>query len=106
MSDEWAERCRDLFQHALSKLSYREREILKLRFGLGDGYTYTLEEVGYIFRVTRERIRGIQNKGLDKLGKWMDMDPKGEELKALLAEICAEKERERDAKDSASVEVV
>ena len=98
MSEERAERCRDLLRHALSKLSYREREILKLRFGLGDGYTYTLEEVGHIFRVTRERVRGIQNKGLDKLGKWMDMEPKGEELKALLAEVCAEKERERDGK--------
>ena len=47
---------------ALSQLSYREREIIKLRYGLGDGYTYTLEEVGHVFRVTRERVRQIENK--------------------------------------------
>jgi RNA polymerase sigma factor (sigma-70 family) len=93
---EQREHNRELFNKALKSLSYREREILKLRFGLGDGYTYTLEEVGHIFRVTRERIRGVQNKGLAKLGKWMDMDPQGEELKRLLAEVQTEKERERD----------
>jgi RNA polymerase sigma factor (sigma-70 family) len=93
---EHHERCREIFEAALKRLTYREREILKLRFGLGDGYTYTLEEVGHIFRVTRERIRGVQNKALDKLGKWLEMDPRGEELKALLAQVQAEKERERD----------
>ena len=41
----------------LKTLSYREREIIKLRYGIGDGYTYTLEEVGRIFKVTRERVR-------------------------------------------------
>ncbi len=44
----------------LKTLSYREREIIKLRYGLGDGYSYTLEEVGHIFKVTRERIRQIE----------------------------------------------
>jgi len=58
----------------LSKLSYREREILKLRYGLGDGYIYTLEEVGHIFKVTRERIRGIVKKAIDKLAKQDGMD--------------------------------
>ena len=48
-------------------LSYREREIIKLRYGLGDGHTYTLEEVGIIFKVTRERIRQIQSKAERKL---------------------------------------
>ena len=48
-------------------LSWREREILKLRYGLGDGYCYTLEEVGRIFQVTRERIRQIENKAVQKL---------------------------------------
>ena len=38
----------------LKTLSYREREIIKLRYGLGDGYSYTLEEVGHIFKVTRD----------------------------------------------------
>ena len=52
---------------ALKTLSYREREIIKLRYGLGDGYCYTLEEVGQIFRVTRERIRQIEAKAVRKL---------------------------------------
>ena len=51
----------------LKTLSYREREIIKLRFGLGDGYSYTLEEVGHIFKVTRERIRQIEAKAVRKL---------------------------------------
>ena len=53
--------------NALKSLGYREREIIKLRYGLGDGYSYTLEEVGHIFRVTRERIRQIEAKALKKL---------------------------------------
>ena len=48
-------------------LTYREREIIKLRYGLGDGYTYTLEEVGRIFKVTRERVRQIEAKAVRKL---------------------------------------
>ena len=51
----------------LESLSYREREIIKLRYGLGDGYSYTLEEVGHIFKVTRERIRQIEAKAVRKL---------------------------------------
>jgi RNA polymerase primary sigma factor len=51
----------------ISSLSAREREIIKLRFGLGDGYIYTLEEVGRIFKVTRERVRQIEAKALRKL---------------------------------------
>jgi RNA polymerase primary sigma factor len=49
-------------QDVLQTLGYREREILKLRLGLGDGYSYTLEEVGKIFKVTRERVRQIEAK--------------------------------------------
>ncbi|MDD5026845.1 MAG: sigma-70 family RNA polymerase sigma factor [Candidatus Peribacteraceae bacterium] len=51
----------------LKTLSWREREIIKLRYGLGDGYSYTLEEVGHIFKVTRERIRQIEAKAVKKL---------------------------------------
>lgn len=54
-------------EKVLKTLSYREREIIKLRYGLGDGYSYTLEEVGHIFRVTRERIRQIEAKAVRKL---------------------------------------
>ena len=51
----------------MGDLTYREREILKLRYGLADGYTYTLEEVGKIFSVTRERVRQIESKAVRKL---------------------------------------
>ena len=52
---------------AMEDLNYREREILRLRFGLSDGYSYTLEEVGKIFSVTRERVRQIESKAVQKL---------------------------------------
>jgi len=58
-----------------AKLSYREREILKLRYGLGDGVTFTLEEVGHIFRVTRERIRNVEAKALRKLRQAAEKTP-------------------------------
>jgi RNA polymerase primary sigma factor len=51
----------------LKTLTIREREIIRLRYGLGDGYTYTLEEVGRIFQVTRERVRQIESKAVRKL---------------------------------------
>ena len=51
----------------LDTLTYREREVLKLRYGLGDGYTYTLEETGRVFKVTRERARQIETKAMQKL---------------------------------------
>jgi RNA polymerase primary sigma factor len=53
--------------HALESLNYREREIIRLRFGLTDGYPYTLSEVGKIFSVTRERIRQIEMDAIRKL---------------------------------------
>ena len=52
---------------ALSALNYREREIIRLRYGLSDGYAYTLSEVGRIFSVTRERIRQIESEAIHKL---------------------------------------
>jgi len=52
---------------AMEHLNYREREILRLRYGLADGYAYTLEEVGKIFSVTRERVRQIESKAVRKL---------------------------------------
>ncbi len=52
---------------ALQELNYREREIIRLRYGLADGYSYTLEEVGKIFCVTRERVRQIEAKAVRKL---------------------------------------
>jgi RNA polymerase primary sigma factor len=61
------EMLRTRIDKVLKTLSYREREIIKLRYGLGDGYSYTLEEVGHIFKVTRERIRQIEAKAVRKL---------------------------------------
>jgi RNA polymerase primary sigma factor len=58
---------REKIESLLKTLTYREREIIRLRYGLGDGYTYTLEEVGRIFRVTRERVRQIEAKAVKKL---------------------------------------
>ena len=58
---------RDRIERILKTLTYREREIIRLRYGLGDGYTYTLEEVGRIFKVTRERVRQIEAKAVRKL---------------------------------------
>ncbi len=58
---------RDKIERLLTTLTYREREIIRLRYGLGDGYTYTLEEVGRIFKVTRERVRQIEAKAVRKL---------------------------------------
>jgi RNA polymerase sigma factor (sigma-70 family) len=57
---------------AQAKLTYREHEIIKLRLGLGDGYTYTLEEVGRIFKVTRERVRNIERKAVEKIRSVLD----------------------------------
>ncbi len=61
------EMLKDKIRHVLSTLTYREREIIKLRYGLGDGQTYTLEEVGRMFNVTRERVRQIEAKAVRKL---------------------------------------
>ncbi len=58
---------REKIDALLKTLTYREREIIRLRYGLGDGYTYTLEEVGRIFKVTRERVRQIEAKAVKKL---------------------------------------
>jgi RNA polymerase primary sigma factor len=61
------EMLKNKIDHVLKTLTYREREIIKLRYGIGDGQTYTLEEVGRIFRVTRERVRQIEAKAIRKL---------------------------------------
>jgi len=58
---------REKIDNLLKTLTYREREIIRLRYGLGDGYNYTLEDVGRIFKVTRERVRQIEAKAMEKL---------------------------------------
>jgi RNA polymerase primary sigma factor len=61
------EMLKDKIDQVLKTLTFREREIIKLRYGLGDGYSYTLEEVGRMLRVTRERVRQLEKKAMDKL---------------------------------------
>lgn len=58
---------KDRIESVLHTLTFREREIIKYRYGIGNGYTYTLEEVGKIFKVTRERVRQIEAKAVRKL---------------------------------------
>lgn len=60
---------REQIEELLTGLTERERQVLELRFGLKDGKTRTLEEVGKYFDVTRERIRQIEGKALSKLKK-------------------------------------
>jgi RNA polymerase primary sigma factor len=58
---------KEALKEALEMLSYRERRVLELRYGLGDEDPRTLDEVGWTFNVTRERIRQIENQSLKKL---------------------------------------
>ncbi|HUS57113.1 MAG TPA: RNA polymerase sigma factor RpoD [Planctomycetota bacterium] len=58
---------RDKINSVLNTLTERERDIIKLRYGIGEGFTYTLEEVGQKFKVTRERVRQIEAKAVRKL---------------------------------------
>lgn len=68
-------------QEVLGSLSEREQKILRMRFGLDDGKSHTLEEVGQEFSVTRERIRQIEAKALAKLRKHKDVKKLHEYLK-------------------------
>ncbi|MGA2142920.1 MAG: RNA polymerase sigma factor RpoD [Brevinematales bacterium] len=58
---------REKLGEIIDQLPLREQKVLRMRFGLEDGYSHTLEEVGYLFQVTRERIRQIEAKALRKL---------------------------------------
>lgn len=60
---------RDYVKNIVAQLSPREQKILEMRFGLADGVAHTLEEVGQEFEVTRERIRQIESKALEKIRK-------------------------------------
>ncbi len=57
----------DQVREILNELPPKERKILEMRYGLADGFTHTLEEVGKVFGVTRERIRQIEAKALEKI---------------------------------------
>jgi RNA polymerase sigma factor (sigma-70 family) len=58
---------REFIESALKRLTYREREIIKMRFGLGGGHAYTLIETAKVFDVTRERMRQIEAKAICKI---------------------------------------
>jgi len=74
---------KDRIKKLLKQLSYREREVLKLRYGLDDGNMYTLEEVGQMFKVSRERIRQVEVGALQKL----QLPVRRDKLKAFWEEI-------------------
>ncbi len=74
---------REHIQKILKTLSFREREVMKLRYGLQNGQSYTLEEVGQIFKVSRERIRQIEVGALQKL----QLPVRRDKLKAFWEEI-------------------
>ena len=75
---------KELRQHiaaTMCGISYRERGILQMRFGLGDGHAYTLAQAGYVFKLTRERIRQIQVKAMRKVRA------RGERLRKFLQDL-------------------
>jgi len=65
---------KDHLDEIISDLTEREKKILEMRFGLMDGVQHTLEEVGKIFGVTRERIRQIEAKALEKIRQHHKVD--------------------------------
>jgi RNA polymerase primary sigma factor len=65
---------REQLDTVLEKLTQRERDVVRLRFGLEDGYAHTLEEVGQRFQVTRERVRQIELRALKKLRRMGPVD--------------------------------
>ena len=67
LARERMDQLREQLNEVLHTLTPREEQVLKLRFGLDDGRTRTLEEVGKVFNITRERIRQIEAKALRKL---------------------------------------
>ena len=89
---------RDKIESLLKTLTYREREIIRLRYGLGDGYTYTLEEVGRIFKVTRERVRQIEAKAVRKLQNPM----RSQQLESFVPAIELLEESEATAEDKSN----
>lgn len=74
---------------AMKDLTFQQREIIKLRYGIGDGYTYTLEEAGRILKITRERVRQVEAKAIRKLAECIGR-LRGEDLLAEAEEIRTE----------------
>jgi len=96
------EMLKDRIEEVLQTLTYREREIIKLRYGIGDGYTYTLEEVGRIFKVTRERVRQVEAKAIRKL----QHPVRARELQGFLEKNHAEEDAAEAAEAAAEAEAM
>ncbi len=71
---------KEILQYSLNELTEREREIIKLRFGLNGKAPLTLEDIGKLFSITRERVRQIQNKAILKLREFSEI----QELKSVM----------------------
>ena len=95
-----SEMLRQRINDVLKTLTYREREILKLRYGIGDGYTYTLEEVGRIFKVTRERVRQVESKAIRKLQHPVRRQRLASFLPGHMADLEGEPEADREFSNS------
>ena len=67
LKDDEVNKYKETIEQILRTLTYREREVLKLRWGLGDGYTYTPSECGRIFRISPQHIGRIESQALNKL---------------------------------------
>jgi RNA polymerase primary sigma factor len=79
-------------REALENLSYRERRVLELRYGLGGEHPRTLDEVGRAFNLTRERIRQIENQSLTKLQNLREAQKLRDDVE--IASGCAQRGRQ------------
>jgi RNA polymerase primary sigma factor len=79
----YRESLRSRIADALQALTYREREVIRLRYGLSDGHTYTLADIGRIFSISRERVRQIETGALKKLQQPM----RAQKLRGLLEHL-------------------
>ena len=98
--DREGETVRDQVRAHPTIFTWREREVLKLRYGLEDGYIYTLEEVARIFKVTKGRIRSLEAKALKKLRERIG-SPATDATLPTLGEL--QVEREKAIRESADI---
>ena len=109
-------RDREYLESLLNTLSPRQKEVLRLRYGLDDGREKTLQEIGNILNVTRERIRQIKAKALNKLRTWSskiiiaqnfhNKNIKGEDAQNSISYLLEEKEKQDDKKITAPIDKV
>jgi RNA polymerase sigma factor (sigma-70 family) len=73
-----------LLDDNMHKLTFREREVIKLRYGINGDNSYTLAEVGRIFKVTKDRVRQVEAKAVRKLRRYLDADTRLNETKEFI----------------------